>query len=53
MIFAIGFGLFVLAVLMTWANRPQKAGFLLSLMGLGGLLAMLVSVCILISRFMP
>lgn len=53
MIFGIGFGLFVLALFCSWAKRPEKAGFLLSLMGLSGLALMLISVCILMAGFMP
>lgn len=53
MIFATGLGLFVIALFLSWSKRPEKAGTLLSLIGLSGLGLMLISVCMLIARFMP
>ena len=53
MIFGIGFGLFVFALFFSWCKYPEKAGGFLSVTGVLGMFLMLVSICMLIARFMP
>jgi hypothetical protein len=53
MIFGAGLFLFVMALFVSLAESPKKAGRVTASAGLLGLALMLASLCMLVARFMP
>ena len=53
MIFASGFALWMIALLLSRGGMSSKPGSVVSWIALAALLLMLTSVCLLIARYMP